>query len=672
MGCSCDETPYTDSVQCSCCCVEDERPRTKEHGLSEFHILAIRFILAAVFFTLGMFFDKTADSEKMQYFSRILFFISWLVAGYSVVLSAAKNIRHGKIFDENFLMSAATIGAFIIGQWNEAAAVMLFYNLGEMIQEYAVSHSRRSITELVDIRPNFARYDTNGRTDHPAHIPTGTIIRVLPGEKVPLDGIIVAGTSGFDTSGLTGESIPRDALPGGEALAGFVNTNGVLRIKTTTNYTETAASKMLKLISDARNHKAKTERLITSFARIYTPIVTICAVLLALIPSLYLLISGEGNSTGWQLFRPWVYRALVFLVISCPCAFVISVPLGFFAGIGGAARKGILVKGADYIDVLAKAQAVVFDKTGTLTKGVFQVQTVEPASNYSREFLIKLAATAELYSLHPVGVAVREYATMQGFSPSDEDINHYTERAGFGVRMDFDGKPLIVGSHRLLTDSNISGIPDIPKSSVATAIEVGYDGIYIGRINLSDKIRPTVFDTIAKLRKEGIQEIALLTGDSEAVARDVARQIGITDFQAAALPHQKVAFFEKTAERIKKDKKAATILFVGDGVNDAPVLARADAGLAMGGIGSDAAVEAADVVLMNDNPALVPEAIASARWTRHIVMENIILAFAIKIGFLLLGAAGIVTLGEAVFADVGVTLLATANSLRARTAKQLA
>lgn len=661
-------------MACSCngCCNENPAPVKPVSPATvssrwAVRILVARFVVASVLFVVALVLPFLGGSLIVM---RLLFLLSWLVAGYKVVLNAFQNILRGDVFDENFLMSVATIGAFLIGQWSEGAAVMLFYNLGEMIQESAVTRSRKSITDLMDVRPDVARLAAGNEEVHPSAVSAHSLISVKPGEKVPLDGIIVEGFSSFDTSRLTGESVPRDVSPGDEALAGFVNGGGLLIIRTTVVYAETAASKMLDLIENAQQRKAKAEKLIRSFARVYTPIVTIGALLIALIPPFVLFLLDGQSVVLWSSFQTWISRGLVFLVISCPCAFVISVPLGFFGGIGGAAKLGILVKGADFIDVLAKTKAVVFDKTGTLTSGVFRVQTIEVAGEYTERYVATLAAYAEFHSNHPVGMAIRSYASENGIEVESGSIRDYTERAGFGVSLSFNGKSLLAGSRKFMKESGVSGIFSAIDNSLTgksgTSVEIAFDGIYIGRLILNDEAKADSAEAIKKLKGLGIHDIVMLTGDTESAATDIASKIGITDVRFGVLPHQKVSFFEEVLVRVKAQNPKATVLFVGDGINDAPVLARADAGLAMGGIGSDAAIEAADVVLMNDNPLLVAEAIRSARWTRRIVMENIVLSFGIKIGFLFFGAIGIATLWEAVFADVGVALLATVNSLRAR------
>jgi len=637
----------------------------------ESRILAIRFVLASVFFTAGIVLslqpqsNPIIDGTAREVIARALFILSWLVAGYRVVFSALRNISKGQVFDENFLMTVATVGAFIIGQWSEGAAVMLFFNLGEMVQESAVARSRRSIGDLMDVRPDMARLAADNCEVHPSAVPEGTLIRILPGEKVPLDGMITEGLSSFDTSRLTGESLPRDVFPGEEALAGFVNGAGLLLVRTTAVYAETAAAKMLNLIENAQNRKAKAEKLITSFARVYTPIVTIGALLLAIVPPLILLLTGHDASPTWSHFAPWISRALVFLVISCPCAFVISVPLGFFGGIGGAAKHGILVKGADYIDVLAKVKAVVFDKTGTLTRGLFEVSQIETTASYSERDVALISAVAEFHSNHPVGIAIKKYASKIGLSVNVDSISEYAEHAGYGVSLVYEGKRLIAGSRKHLNENQISGLPAV-CALAGTCVEVASEGAYIGRLILSDEPKPDSKEAITELAALGIHDVLMITGDTEVAARSIADKIGITKIHSGVLPHEKVSIYEEFAQTVIARHPKGTVVFVGDGINDAPVLARADAGLAMGGMGSDAAIEAADVVLMTDSPLLVAKAISSARWTRHIVTENIVLAFVIKLGFLALGALGFANLWEAVFADVGVALLATLNSLRAR------
>lgn len=677
-----------------CCCGHDHSSHShSEHdhcghghdcGCGHTHVsskqMIFQFGFSAVFFAVGilsMIFFNTAYIFGLKA-APIFFVISWAAAGYQVVFASVKNILHGKIFDENFLMTIATTGAFILGEWAEGAAVMLFYNLGELVQHSAVDKSRKSIVDLMDLRPDFARLYKPGsdmqeedNCVNPADVKVGSLILVKPGEKIPLDGIIMEGTGDFDTSSMTGESVPRSASAGEKVLGGFVNLTSVVIIKTTAGLENTAASKMLTLIETAQSRKAKVERFITSFAKVYTPIVTIGAVLISVLPPLlnYFIFSAPIN--GWQSFAPWFSRGLVFLVISCPCALVISVPLGYFGGIGGAAKRGILVKGADYIDALSKTKAVVFDKTGTLTKGILKVMTLMPSKNSDKDQLLKLAAIAESNSHHPIANAVKECAALT-FSKEDYknlskmNLDNYTEIAGMGLSMDYDGQNLLAGKNSFITEKLKTEIPAEGNEIGGTQVYIAYGGKYIGCIILTDTLKPDSKEAISTLEKSGINRVEMLTGDNKKSAENIAAELGIKYFTPMLLPHEKVSRFEKISEEIKSKNKNACVIFVGDGINDAPVLARADAGIAMGAIGSDAAIEAADVVLMNDNPKLIPEAIRIARFTRKIVWENIALAFIIKIGFLTLGAFGLANLWAAVFADVGVALLAVFNSLRAK------
>ncbi len=593
-----------------------------------------------------------------------LFVASYLLAGYRVIASAFSIRGKAGIFDENFLMTIATIGAFAVGEWSEGAAVMLFFNLGEILQETAVNRSRRSIASLMDVRPDRARVveGTIERIVHPSEVEEGSLVRVLPGEKVPLDGIVEEGSCLFDTSALTGESLPRELIPGSTALAGFLAINGSCVIRSSASYGKSAAARMLELVELAQDKKAKAERLITSFARVYTPIVTIGAVLLATIPPTALALAA-GSLPGWADFSPWAYRALVFLVISCPCAFVISVPLGYFGGIGGAARQGILVKGAQALDSLAKVSAVVFDKTGTLTKGSFIVRSVNPEPGFDEDSLLALCASAESRSRHPLAKAIVAHAESRGIS-SPPPLS-FEERGGLGIYASLPVGAVLAGSSRLLSDAGVAGVSG--DGVLGTSVHVAVDGTYAGFIEFSDTLKDGSRDAIRELRALGVLDIAMITGDGPDAARRVAESLDICDWRAGVLPHQKVEIYEALAGAVRA-RRGGGSAFVGDGINDAPVIARSDVGIAMGGIGSDAACEAADVVLMNDDPRLVARAIAHARRTRVIVGQNIALSFAVKIGFLALGAFGIATLWEAVIADVGVALAATANALRARSA----
>lgn len=663
-------------MACNSCSIEDTRGNStsvpgqgaagtevgeKDRRLSL--LLASRFVGAIAFFVLALLLSAYPG------ISLAFYLLAWFIAGYSVLWQALKNMVQGQVFDENFLMSLATIGAFIIGQWSEGAAVMLFFNLGELVQDAAVAKSKQSIAKLMDIRPDMARL-IDGNTLHPSQVPVGSLIRVLPGEKLPLDGVVMEGQSSFDTAALTGESLPRLAAVGSQALAGFVNGSGALVIRTEAAYEQTAVSKMLELVEAARSRKAKSETFIRRFAQVYTPIVTIAALLLALLPPLVPhvieLITRAGNTLSvlsFSSFVPWVHRALVFLVISCPCAFVISVPLGFFGGIGAAARRGILVKGADALDILAKPELVVFDKTGTLTEGNFTVSQIQvgidPDGNkYSEDYVLGLAVRLEQQSLHPLAKALVTWAENRGIPESPEAIEQVQEQPGLGLRGQVEGETLLAGSAKYLQAQGVF-IPD--QGVEATSIELARNGHWLGRILFEDSIKAESAQAIERLRRLGVKRIAMISGDVFATVQQTAKALNIDEFSAGLLPHQKVQDFERLAATTK-----GAAIFVGDGINDAPVLARADAGIAMGGIGSDAAIESADVVLMRDSPLLVPQAIESARFTRRIVAQNIGLSFIVKLAFLSLGALGIATLWEAVIADVGVALLATLNAVRAR------
>lgn len=625
-------------------------------------LLVLRFVISSLLFAMAFL----VPSDKGSY----IFIISWFLSGYTVLFSAIHGLRNKKIFDENFLMSIATIGAFATGQWSEGAAVMLFFNLGEMIQESAVNRSRTSIEKCLDIRSNTARIHPDGSIVHPSQVAIGSLVMVLPGERVPLDGLLVEGSSSFDTSAITGESIPRDLVAGDEVLSGFVNGQHPALIRTTALYSDSTVSRMLALIEGAASRKAKTERLITSFARVYTPIVTIAALLVALVPPVLASLVAGNVSLFSTEFSRWGYRALVFLVISCPCAFVISVPLGYFGGIGGAARRGILVKGAQALDGLVKVKAVVFDKTGTLSEGRFSVTALSTAPSVSEQELLATAASIEKHSNHPIARAIVSHVTQKypdshpnsSVNPSDIAGSVCTERPGYGLVCGSGANRVAAGTKRLMDELGVSvgGLGD-----EHTRVYVSRGSDLLGCIVLSDRPKKDAFAAVAQLRSLGVSRIALISGDSASSAHALASEVGIMEVYSGVLPDEKVHYFEQIA----KDSEQGSAIFVGDGINDAPVIARADVGIAMGGIGSDAAIEAADLVIMNDNPRSVPEAIRLARYTRSIVYQNIAFAFAVKLIFLILGAFGIATLWEAVFADVGVALIATANALRARSSR---
>lgn len=576
----------------------------------------------------------------------LIFFSAYLIAGGDVVLKAIKHILKGKVFDENFLMVLATVGALATGEYPEAVMVMVLYQIGEMLQDYAVEKSKKSISSLMNIRPDYANIVVNGELikKNPESVKIGDTIVVKTGEKIPLDGIVINGHASIDTSALTGESVPQSINTGDNAVSGCINTNGVLTIKVEKEFGESTVSKILELVEHASSKKAKAENFITKFARYYTPAVVFGAVALAILPPLF--IQGAQFST-------WLQRALTFLVISCPCALVISVPLGFFAGIGGASRNGILIKGACYIEALSKPYAVVFDKTGTLTKGTFAVTSINPVKNITTDYLLKVSAYAENYSNHPIASSIKN-----AFAEKiDKDlINNVEEIAGNGVKATVNGKEILAGNCKLMKMFNIAYIE---AENIGTTIYIAENGKFIGSITISDELKSDSKLAIEKLNKK-VKQTVMLTGDSKTPAEYVAKELGIKNVYSELLPSQKV---EKLEELI--EAKQGSVIFVGDGINDAPVLTRADVGIAMGGLGSDSAIEASDVVIMTDEPSKVSKVISIAHKTMTIVKENIAFALGIKALFLILGAFGFVTMWWAVFADVGVTLIAVINSLRA-------
>lgn len=576
-----------------------------------------------------------------------IYIISYLIVGLDVLIEAIKNIFKGEVFDENFLMTIATIGAFAIGEYPEAVAVMLFYQVGEMFQSYAVDKSRKSIASLMDIRPDFANIKKNGSIEKvsPDKINIGDIIIVKPGEKVPLDGTIVDGNSMLDTSALTGESVPREVSIGDEVLSGSINQNGLIEIKVTKNFGESTVSKILDLVENASSKKSKSENFISKFAKYYTPIVVVIAVLLAIIPPI---IFKETE------FIQWLYRALTFLVVSCPCALVISIPLGFFGGIGGASKLGVLVKGSNYLEALSKTEIVVFDKTGTLTEGVFEVQKVNSV-DITKEDLIKYAAYAESFSNHPIANSLKK---AYGKDIENKRISETHELSGLGVNAVVDGNAVFVGNEKLMQEKNIEYIK---CNEIGTILYVAINNQFKGTIIISDKIKADAKKAIEKLKKNNVKKIVMLTGDKKAVGESVAKELGLDEVYTELLPNDKV---EKVEELMKSKSEKGKLAFVGDGINDAPVLAISDIGIAMGGLGSDAAIEAADVVLMTDEPSKVVDAIKISKKTLKIVKQNIIFAIAVKILVLILSAIGLSNMWQAVFADVGVSVLAILNALR--------
>ena len=558
---------------------------------------------------------------------------------------AARNIAHGQVFDENFLMALATVGAFATGEYPEAVFVMLFYQVGELFQSYAVGRSRQSISQLMEIRPDYANLERDGKAEKvdPDEVNVGDVILVKPGERVPLDGVVLEGRSTLDTAALTGESLPRDVGEGDDVISGCVNQSGLLRVRVTKAFGESTVSKILDLVENAGSKKARAENFITKFARVYTPCVVIAAVLLAVVPSL---VSGDWSE--------WT-RALIFLVVSCPCALVISVPLSFFGGIGGASRDGILVKGGSYLETLSQAEIVVFDKTGTLTKGVFNVTAIHP-DKISEAELLELAAYAESYSDHPISRSIRE---AYGQDIDQNRVGAVEELAGRGVRAVIDGKTVCVGNSKLMDEL---GAKWHPCHHVGTTVHVEVDGLYAGHLVISDEVKPDAAEAIRKLKELGVKKTVMLTGDAQAVGERVGAELGLDEVHAQLLPAGKV---ERVEALLKEKSDKGALVFVGDGINDAPVLSRADVGVAMGGMGSDAAIEAADVVFMDDKPSKLADAIRIARKTRGIVRQNVVFALAVKLLVMVLGAFGVANMWEAVFADVGVSVIAILNAMRA-------
>lgn len=623
--------------------VEEDMTKTyKLQGLDcAMKKLLWRLIISAIFFVSAIIIN---DSQLKL----IMYIISYILAGGDVVKRAIENIKNGQVFDENFLMSVASIGAFFIGEAPEGVGVMLFYQIGEMLQSYAVGQSRRSISSLMDIRPDYANVLRNGEvlTIPPEEVEIGEIIVIKAGERVPLDGIVVEGNSMLDTSALTGESLPREVIVGSELLSGCINMNGLLNAKVTKSYSESTVNKILELVENASSRKSKSEKFITRFARVYTPVVVVIAVVLAIIPPL--IIKGAT-------FNEWIYRSLAFLVVSCPCALVISVPLSFFGGIGGASRNGILVKGSNYLESLAKTEIIVFDKTGTLTKGVFKVQKIH-SEKIKPEELLKLAAYAESYSNHPISLSLKEAYKKD---IDIEKISQVEEISGHGVSAVVENIKILAGNDKLMEKFKI---PYNKETSGGTLVHIAADGEYAGYILIADKIKDDAFEAVSDLKKHNINDIVMLTGDSESVAINTARELGIDRVYAGLLPADKV---EKVEELISQKSKKVTLMFVGDGINDAPVLARADVGVAMGALGSDAAIEAADVVIMTDEPSKIAKAIEIAKNTIKIAYQNVIFAISVKVIILVLSTLGLASLWAAVFADVGVTFIAVLNAMRA-------
>ena len=609
----------------------------------------IRIIVSAVL-VIGVWV-----SPLTGWLEGVLYLIPYFIVGYDILLKAVKGIFRGQMFDENFLMAVATVGAMALGDWREGCAVMVFYQIGELFQSYAVGKSRRSISDLMDIRPDYANIESGGALEKvdPEDVAVGTVIVVQPGERIPIDGVVTEGEAAVNTSALTGESLPRQVKAGDEVLSGCVNLSGLLHIRTTKEFGDSTVAKILDLVENSSMKKAKAENFITKFARIYTPAVCYSAVALAVLPPVVRLIMGNAPMWG-----DWITRALTFLVISCPCALVISIPLSFFGGIGGASAKGILVKGSNYLEALAKTGCVVFDKTGTLTKGVFQVLETAP-EGMDAQTLLGWAAQAECYSKHPISQSLK---SAWGGQVDTDRVTDVEELGGFGLTGRVDGHAVAVGSRRLMEKL---GIQPIEPQRAGTVVYVAVDGVYAGWILLGDVVKEHAAQAIRGLKAEGIEKTVMLTGDADAAARQVASQLGVDEVHSQLLPADKV----RQVERLLKERREGRLLaFVGDGINDAPVLARADIGIAMGALGSDAAIEAADVVLMDDDPAKIALAMRISRRTLRIVYENIVFALAVKAVCLVLGAIGIANMWLAIGADVGVMVLAVLNATRALSA----
>ena len=611
-------------------------------------------IIAAIVLTVALELSPADGWLKF-----VLFIIPYLTIGYETLIKAWKGIRKGQPFDENFLMAVATVGAIALGDYREGVAVMIFYQIGELFEKIAVGKSRRSIGQLMDIRPDYANIeDENGQLvkHDPDEIAIGTVIVVQPGEKIPIDGVIVDGTSVLDTAALTGESLPRSVGAGDEVISGCINESGLLRIRTTREFGESTASKILELVENASSRKSKSEAFISKFARIYTPAVCYSALALAIVPPVVNLIAGNPADAG-----TWIYRALTFLVISCPCALVISIPLSFFAGIGGASSAGVLIKGSNFMETLSKVKYVVFDKTGTMTKGVFEVAGIHHSAIEEKK-LLEYAALAESYSTHPISQSLqRAYGEMLDKSR----VSNVQEISGHGVIADVDGHQVAAGNHRLMAQL---GIEFRECSQAGTVVHVAIDGKYCGHILICDVVKPDAKEAISALKRIGVSKTVMLTGDGDKAAQSVAAELGIDEVHSQLLPEDKVTKVEELLQAKQKDEMLA---FVGDGINDAPVLSRADIGIAMGALGSDAAIEAADVVLMDDNSLKIAKAIRISRKCLRIVYENIYFAIGVKLICLVLGAVGIANMWVAVFADVGVMIIAVLNAIRALNVKHL-
>jgi len=644
-SCSHDHEPVATSYDS-----HDDHDHDHTHGEEDFSVKKeiITVVAVVALFLFGSIFETQLHNTSYSIAEYLVFIPAYLISGWSVVTTAGRNILRGRIFDENFLMTIATLGALAIHKLPEAVGVMLFYKVGELFQEMAVKRSRSSIKSLLEIRPDYANLQTQTGviTLSPEKLKVGDVIVVKPGEKIPLDGEIIEGSSLVDTAALTGESIPISVKAGETVLAGAINQSGVLKVKVTKVFGESSIAKILELVQNATSKKAKTQKFITKFAQVYTPIIVVISLLVAILPPLF--IAGATK-------EEWVYRALILLVISCPCGLVISIPLGYFGGVGGAAKRGILVKGSTYLDTLADIKAVVFDKTGTLTQGVFKVTEIVPKNDFTAEELLRIAALSEANSNHPIAQSIRQ---AYGKVMDEGRVTDYQEITGNGISAIVENQQVLAGNDRMM---HLKNIQHDSCDIEGTVVHVAMEGEYKGYIVIADEIKPDAIMAIRNLKALGVEKTVMLTGDSQGVADRVAKALGIDEYQAQLLPEDKASALEKVLKQVGNKGKVA---FVGDGINDAPVIARADVGIAMGGLGSDAAIETADVVIMTDSPAKVAEAIQVGRKTHQIVWQNIIFAMVIKAVFIVLGIFGVATMWEAVFADVGVALLAIVNATR--------
>ena len=622
--------------------------------------ILIRIIIAAIFFVpLYLISEGIVNVELPKWVIIVLLLIPYLTVGYDILRKAVLGIRNRQVFDENFLMTIATIGAIIVGEYGEGVAVMLLYQVGELFQSYAVGKSRRNISDLMDIRPDYANMEVDGELEQvdPDEVEVGSTIVVQPGEKVPLDGVIIEGRSAMNTSALTGESKPVDVEAGMNVLSGSINMTGVLKIRTTKEFDESTASKILDLVENAASRKSRSENFISRFARVYTPVVVYCALALAVLPPLFIMLTKigmGGYETTGQIWMDWVLRACTFLVISCPCAVVISIPLSFFAGIGGASKQGILIKGSNYLETLSKVRVVAIDKTGTITKGNFEVTAIHH-SPLEKKKMLEYAALAECHSSHPISLSLQQAYDGKLDQSRVTDVQ---EISGHGIIAKVDGHDVAIGNEKMMIRE---GVEYHPCSHTGTIIHMALDHEYAGHIVISDELKPTSKDAIAALGRAGVEKTVMLTGDAKAVADKVAKEVGVTDYRAELLPADKVDAIEELLNECSGNKKLA---FVGDGINDAPVLARADIGIAMGALGSDAAIEAADIVLMDDDPLKIPKAIKISRKCLGIVKQNIFFALSVKVICLILAAFGIANMWIAIIADVGVMILAVLNAIR--------